>query len=133
MRELQGEGTPWLYSTLWGVGVEVGGAPTDGSGRSPRGSRHNSLKTEIKRMERIITSPEETWQPRNALRHLWAVLKCRSRQSFMLLRQEHETNKVHTRIKMGKEIFTKSSYVQVEVSKIPLPGTNRSVWGKSLN
>ena len=32
--ELQGEATPWLYSTLRGVGVEVWGTPSEGNGRS---------------------------------------------------------------------------------------------------
>ncbi len=67
-----------LYSTLRGVRVEVWGTPSYGSGRSPWGSRLNSLKTKIKWREWIITSLEETWWPRTALRYLKAVIKDRS-------------------------------------------------------
>ena len=70
MWELQGEGAAWLYSTLQGVGIEVWGIPSDGSGRSPWGSSHNLLKIKIKSSERIITSPEETWWPPTAPCHL---------------------------------------------------------------
>ncbi len=49
--ELEGEGAPWLYSTLWGVGVEARGTSSDGSGRKARWSKQKSLKTKIKLWE----------------------------------------------------------------------------------
>ncbi len=52
---------------------------------------------------------------------------------FLIQDKNKKINKVPTRIKLGEEIFTRSKYVQGEVLKVSLSGTNRSVWGQTLN